>query len=78
LHAALGELRRQQAEHAQMMLRIARTFVAGGLVQQQIGVLAIRPDDAVHAEAERAVIGWEIGVGIGADGAADAHAAVAD
>ncbi|VVD29987.1 protein of unknown function [Paraburkholderia dioscoreae] len=78
LHAALGELRRQQAEHAQVMLRVARTFVARRLVQKQIGVLAIRPDYTVHGEGERGVAGGEVGVGIGADSAADAHARVGD
>jgi hypothetical protein len=52
LHAALGQLRRQQVKDAQVVLRIARTLVARRLVQHQIRFLPIPPGHAVEIEFE--------------------------
>ena len=43
---------RQQAEHARMVPRPARAFVAGRLVEQQQRLLAVRPVAALHAKDE--------------------------
>src|SRR5579864_301215 len=74
LDTARRELRREQIEDAQMMLWLARAFVASGLVEQNVGVLAIAPGRTVDDERQRP--GIEVGVGVGADGSFDRHATV--
>jgi hypothetical protein len=76
LDAARRELRGQQVEDAQMMLRIARALITRRLVEHEVRTLAIRPRRAVDFERER--VGRNIGVGIVDGRAADRHAAVRD
>lgn len=73
LHAARDERRGQQAEHARMVLRIARTLVAGRLVEREIRTRMERPCRIVDREHE--AVGVERGVRVGRGGARDGDAA---
>ena len=76
MHATLGELRRQQVEHAQVVLRFARALIARVLVEQQVGVFAVGPGGAVDREVER--LGREVGIRVVVDNAVNRHAAIGD
>jgi hypothetical protein len=58
------------------MLRLARAFVAGRLVQHQAGEFGIRPVDAIDREDE--ISGRDVGKGIVANLAIDRDAFVAN
>ena len=75
LHVPMAQRRGQQAHHAGVVPGLARTFVAGRLVQHQGGALGIAPLDAIHREYQ--CVGVDIGPRILANPATDGDAFVA-
>ncbi len=76
LHAANAQRRGQQAQHARMMARVARAFIARRLVQHDQCLLVIRPRTALHAEQE--LVSVDFGIGVVEHAPGDLDEAVSD
>ena len=76
LHVALDERVGQQRIHAPVVLGLVGAFVAGGLVEGEVGLLAVGPGFALDLEDEAG--GGDIDAGVVDDFALDADFAELD